>query len=41
MWYGQQSWVQTAGRDGLEALEVQKVRFNPTSPGMPWQTGVG
>ena len=41
MWYSQQSWVQTAGRDGLEALEVQKVRFNPTSPGMPWQTGVG
>ncbi len=41
MWYGQQSWVQTAGRDGLEALEVQKVRFNPTSPGTPWQTGVG
>ena len=22
MWYSQQSWVQTAGRDGLEALEV-------------------
>ena len=41
MWYGQQSWVQTAGRDGLEALEVQKVRFNPTSPGTPWHTGVG
>ncbi len=41
MWYGQQSWVQTAGRDGLEALEVQKVRFNPTSPGAPWQSGVG
>ncbi len=40
MWYGQQSWVQTAGRDGLEALEVQKVRFNPTSPGTPWQTGI-
>jgi hypothetical protein len=41
MWFGQQSWLQTAGRDGLDALEVQKVRFNPTSPGMPWQTGVG
>lgn len=41
MWYGQQSWVQTAGRDGLEALEVQKVRFNPTSPGTPWHTGIG
>ena len=41
MWHGQQSWVLTAGRDGLEALEVQKVRFNPTSPGRPWQTGVG
>ena len=41
MWHGQQSWVKTAGRDGLEALEVQKVRFNPTSPGTPWHTGVG
>ena len=41
MWYGQQSWVLTTGHDGLEALEVQKVRFNPTSPGTPWQTGVG
>ena len=41
MWYGQQSWAQTAGRDGLEALEVQKVRFNPTSPSAPWQAGVG
>ena len=40
MWYGQESWLQTAGRDGLEALEVQKVRFNPTSPGTPWRTGV-
>ena len=36
MWHGQQSWVQTAGRDGLEALEVQKVRFNPTNPRTPW-----
>lgn len=41
MWHGLESWVQNAGRDGLEALEVQKVRFNPTSPGTPWQLGVG
>ena len=41
MWHGQQSWMLTTGRDGLEALDVQKVRFNPTSPGTPWQTGVG
>lgn len=41
MWHGQQSWVQTTGGNGLDALEVQKVRFSPTSPGTPWQTGVG
>ncbi len=40
MWYGHESWVQAAGRDGLEALQVQKVRFSPTSPGTPWHPGV-
>ncbi|MXV98488.1 MAG: hypothetical protein F4126_12795 [Acidimicrobiaceae bacterium] len=39
MWYSQESWVQTAGHDGLEALEIQKVRFNPIRPGTPWETG--
>ena len=40
MWHSQESWVRTVGQDSLEALEVQKVRFNPTAPGDPWRTGV-
>ena len=40
MWHSQESRLRTADRDGLEALEVQKVRFDPTSPGDPWETGV-
>ena len=40
MWYSQESWVRTTGVDGLAALDVQKVRFSPTSPGIPWETGI-
>lgn len=39
MWHTQESWIHVVGRDGLEALEVQKVRFNPARPGTPWETG--
>jgi len=39
MWHSQTSWLKTHGPDALEALDVQKVRFDPTSPGDPWQTG--
>ena len=40
MWHNQNDWLKTIGKDGLEALEVQKVRFDPTSPGEPWRTGI-
>ena len=40
MWHNQHDWLKTSGKDGLEALEVQKIRFDPTSPGEPWQTGI-
>ena len=40
MWHNQNDWLKTSGKDGLEALEVQKVRFDPTSPGEPWRTGI-
>ncbi len=33
IWLGQGDWLRTEGKDGLEALDVQKVRFNPASPG--------
>lgn len=29
MWQGQSDWLRTEGADGLEALDVQKVRFDP------------
>ncbi|MCL4293618.1 MAG: hypothetical protein KJ056_11415 [Acidimicrobiia bacterium] len=31
MWRGQSDWLRTEGADGLEALDVQKVRFDPTT----------
>lgn len=40
MWHSQDSWLKTQGPDALTALDVQKVRFDPTSPGDPWQTGI-
>ena len=40
MWYRQENWTQTTGHDGLEALEVQKIRFNPMNPSTPWATGL-
>ena len=40
MWHNQESWIQTAGSDGIEALEVQKVRFDPIRSGDPWRPGV-
>lgn len=33
MWHGQTDWLRTEGEDGLEALDVQKVRFDPINPG--------
>lgn len=36
MWYGQDAWLRTTGREGLDALEVQKVRFDPAEPRGPW-----
>ena len=39
MWHTQGTWLNTRGAGGLESLDVQKVRFNPTSPGDPWVTG--
>jgi len=29
LWIGQQDWLRIVGAEGLEALDVQKVRFNP------------
>ncbi len=39
MWHGQGAWLRTTGKDGLEALDVQKVRFDPASPRGPWRAG--
>ena len=39
MWHGQDSWLRTTGKDGLEALDVQKVRFDPAAPRGPWRSG--
>ena len=36
MWYGQDAWLRTTGREGLDALDVQKVRFDPAAPQGPW-----
>ena len=33
MWRGQDDWLRTEGKDGLDALDVQKVRFDPANPG--------
>lgn len=33
IWRGQSDWLRTEGADGLEALDVQKVRFDPTTLG--------
>ncbi|MCY3785160.1 MAG: hypothetical protein OXG47_00330 [bacterium] len=32
MWYGQDTWLRTTGQEGLDALDVQKVRFDPAAP---------
>ena len=32
MWQGQSDWLRTTGREGLEALDAQKVRFDPANP---------
>jgi len=31
MWRGQSDWLRTEGAEGLEALDIQKVRFDPTT----------
>lgn len=31
MWRGQTDWLRTEGADGLDALDVQKVRFDPAT----------
>ena len=36
MWYGQDAWLRTTGQEGLDALDVQKVRFDPAAPRGPW-----
>lgn len=33
MWRGQDDWLRTEGKEGLDALDVQKVRFDPANPG--------
>lgn len=33
MWLGQDNWLRTEGKDGLEALDLQMVRFHPANPG--------
>jgi hypothetical protein len=33
IWLGQRDWLRTEGKEGLEALDIQKVRFDPASPG--------
>lgn len=32
MWRGQDDWLRTTGKDGLEALDVQKIRYDPANP---------
>lgn len=32
MWQGQNDWLRTTGREGLDALDAQKVRFDPANP---------
>lgn len=32
MWHGQTDWLRLQGQDGLAALDVQKVRFDPLHP---------
>lgn len=32
MWRGQNDWLRTTGKDGLEALDIQKVRHDPFYP---------
>ena len=32
MWQGQDDWLRTTGREGLEALDAQKVRYDPANP---------
>lgn len=32
MWHGQTDWLRVEGQDGLQALDVQKVRFDPMHP---------
>lgn len=32
MWQGQSDWLRTTGREGLEALDAQKVRYDPANP---------
>lgn len=32
MWQGLNDWLRTTGREGLEALDAQKVRFDPANP---------
>jgi hypothetical protein len=34
LWIGQDDWVRGEGREGVEALDVQKVRFNPLDPSL-------
>ena len=38
MWYGQDAWLRTTGQEGLDALDVQKVRFDPAAPRGPWMS---
>lgn len=33
MWRGQDDWLRTEGKEGIEALDVQKVRSDPANPG--------
>lgn len=33
MWRGQDDWLRTEGKEGLDALDIQKVRFDPANPG--------
>jgi len=38
MWFGQDTWLRTTGQEGLDALDVQKVRFDPAAPRGPWMS---
>jgi hypothetical protein len=37
LWLGQDDWLRSSGADGLEALDVQKVRFSPIEIEAPHQ----